>query len=128
MELGPLHCLLFNWQKTNPHFPLSATPVILQKPASAEEGCSPEDVANVADLETQEGVEVNFKGLVKVVEVNNLLVMGNTTLGEVGEVLEEDADLDGRITTSLNEIGTHLSTLSRIGSCWKRLISTASLS
>jgi hypothetical protein len=127
MEPELLRFLLCNWQKTSLHFPLSATPVILQRLASDEVESSQEGGVSVADVATQEEAEVNSKELVKAEEVNRVATI-NMTLEVVAEVLVEDDDLDGRITTSHNEIVMHLSILNRIGKCWRRLISTVWLS
>lgn len=99
--------------------PSSATSGILQRLALAVAQLSPALVASVAEP-MDEAAEDNSRESEDEVVSRGILM--TAVVG--GEVLEEAADLAGRIMISHSATAMPLLTLSRIGSCWRRLIST----
>jgi hypothetical protein len=101
--------------------PLSATLAIQQRLDLVVAVSSPVDVDSAEAVAMPEEAGPASNESVKAVEDKH-----TTTTTAVGAVvvLVVEGDLDGRITTSHSATVMLLSTLSLIGRCWRRLIST----
>jgi hypothetical protein len=119
----------FNLLKMNQLSLLSATPAIPQRLALDEVGLLPVAEDNVVDVVTQEVAEVNSRELAKAEVANKVDIITMTAVVVVVVAApEEDDVLAGKTTINLSEIVMPLLISRQIGSYWKKLTSTVSLS